>query len=201
MWMNWNLKFSFALCLVYLFNRLWPIICPIRLGLIPTTKFYMHDMQIKEMQPSNGFCRQAVNLIEMLDQCCLEQILSSMNTILGQLQGNYEFIFPQQCSLKYKVIFLYEKGDIFIGLVNLWSPKRWILHIQFRIAGYRSMQQWTVTDIHCLDISLLVLFHQFQLILICTLILFSLSLAYLYGSCSKWTEMFRCEWGQNYHIG
>lgn len=123
MWMNWNLKFSFALCLVYLFNRLWPIICPIRLGLIPTTKFYMHDMQIKEMQPSNGFCRQAVNLIEMLDQCCLEQILSSMNTILGQLQGNYEFIFPQQCSLKYKVIFFIWKRWYIHWLGQLMEPK------------------------------------------------------------------------------
>lgn len=98
--------------------------CLLRLGSTPTTRFCMQDMQIRGTQPSSAYYRRAVNLTEMLDQCCLGLILSSMNTILGH-RGNREFKFHlQQCRMRYKVIYLYliflKKGDwryIFIGVV------------------------------------------------------------------------------------
>ena len=55
----------------------------------------MHVMQIKGMQLSSEFYRLVMNLIGMLGQCCWEQILLSMNTILGR-QGNIEFQFQKE---------------------------------------------------------------------------------------------------------
>lgn len=98
--------------------------CLLRLGSTPTTRFCMQDMQIRGTQPSSAYYRRAVNLTEMLDQCCLELILSSMNTMLGH-RGNREFKFhPQQCRMRCKVIYLY---------LILKKKKRWLeMYIHWR---------------------------------------------------------------------
>jgi len=76
-------------CTTYLDTLLIKIPCLCRHELTRTTKFYMHAMRIKGMRLSSGYCRQAMSLIGMFEQCCWGQILSSMNT---RLLGNFKWI-------------------------------------------------------------------------------------------------------------
>lgn len=99
-WMLWNLvRFNPSKHQILYPVLIKHISYPCRLGLIHTTKFCMHVMQIKGMQLSSEFYRLAMNLIGMLGQCCWEQTLLSMTTILGH-RGNSESKFqPGNCSM------------------------------------------------------------------------------------------------------